>query len=438
MNLTNHLRRGLLVAAAAASVVAAVGGTARADSAAAATPLSAAAVAAAHAPTPDGAALAAVTAPGAPRAPIATPRSTAVRLTWAAPSSNGRATVNKYRVQRATSAKGPWKTIAKPTVRRYRAGGLKNGTRYYFRVAAHNTAGWSTPSKAVSAVPRTVPTAPLSPTATPGNGTVKLAWAAPSSNGGATINKYAVQRATSATGPWTTIATPTVRSHTVGGLTNGTRHHFRIRAHNRAGYGPASTVVSAVPRTVPTAPKSPTATPGNGTVKLTWQHPSSTGGATIDKYAVQWASSAAGPWVHVDDTIGTTYTATGINNGTANNFRIRAHNAAGWSAPSAVVDTPVFAPGPPSAPLACSASQVGIFGTHSMWLGWQPPLTDGGSAITGYVVELNGPLSLGVSLPTSPLQYQKDNLTPGNYVVRVATVNLVGKSPWCTDDVVIN
>jgi predicted phage tail protein len=425
MNLIKHLRRGLLVAAAAASVVGAVAGTAQADNTAAPTPLSAAATAA-------------VTAPGAPRAPIATPRSTAVRLTWAAPSSNGGATVNKYRVRRATSAKGPWKTIATPTVRRYRATGLRNGKRYYFRVAAHNTAGWSTPSEVVSAAPRTVPTAPRSPTATPGNTAVKLSWQAPASKGGATINKYAVQRATSAAGPWTTIATPTTRSHTVGGLTNGIRHYFRIRAHNSAGWSTTSTVASAVPRTVPTAPSSPTATPGNGTVKLTWQPPSSTGGAKIDKYAVQWAPSAAGSWVHVDDTIGTTYTATGINNGTANNFRIRAHNAAGWSAPSAVVDTPVFAPGPPSAPLACSASQVGIFGTHSMWLGWQPPLTDGGSAITGYVVDLSGPLSLGLWLPPSPLHYQRDNLPPGNYVVRVAAANLVGKSPWCTDDVVIN
>jgi hypothetical protein len=111
--------------------------------------------------------LATAISPTAPRSPIAKPANTAVKLAWLAPSSNGGASINGYRVQRATSKSGPWKTIAKPTVRRYRAGGLKNGVRYYFRVAAHNAAGWSAPGKVVSAVPRTVPSPPRSPTATP-------------------------------------------------------------------------------------------------------------------------------------------------------------------------------------------------------------------------------------------------------------------------------
>ena len=40
----------------------------------------------------------------------------------------------------------------------------------------------------------TAPTAPLSLTATPGNAKVTLAWAKPSSDGGATIDQYQVQR----------------------------------------------------------------------------------------------------------------------------------------------------------------------------------------------------------------------------------------------------
>src|SRR5919106_1258561 len=132
MNLTNLLRRGLAVVVAAASVVGGVGGTIRAGNTPATSPpaLSAATATAASAPTSDGT-LAAVTAPSRPRSPTATPRNHAVKLSWLAPSSNGGAKINTYRVQRATSATGKWRTIAKPTVRRYRAVGLTNGKRYY-------------------------------------------------------------------------------------------------------------------------------------------------------------------------------------------------------------------------------------------------------------------------------------------------------------------
>jgi hypothetical protein len=332
MNLIKHLRRGLLAVAAAASVVGGVGGTARADNAAATTPrtVSAATVtAAAHAPTPDGA-LTAVTAPRAPRSPTAIPRNTAVKLTWLAPSSNGGAKINTYRVQRATSAKGPWTTIAKPTVRRYRATGLSNGTRYYFRVAAHNAAGWGTPSKVVSAVPRTVPTAPRSPTATPGNTIAKLAWLRPASNGGATIDRYRVQRATSTAGPWTTIAKPTTRSHTAGGLANGTRYYFRLAAHNAAGWGQWSTIASVTPRTVPSAPlglwwhyDKP-----SDSVTWYWSPPASAGGAAIDHYVLEWSPDQTG-WYAWKTTSQTSQTS-GVSHGLTFYFRVKAHNAAGY------------------------------------------------------------------------------------------------------------
>jgi hypothetical protein len=95
-------------------------------------------------------------------------------------------------------------------------------------------------------------TAPQSLVATPGNGTVKLTWKAPASNGGATIDKYAVQSYIN--GQWTNVAYPTGLGCTVSNLANGTQYSFRIRAHNAAGWSLVSTTVSAVPRTVPSAP----------------------------------------------------------------------------------------------------------------------------------------------------------------------------------------
>ncbi len=123
------------------------------------------------------------------------------------------------------------------------------------------------------AVAATAPSAPRSPVATAANASVKLAWLAPASNGGAAINVYAVQRSTSATSGFTNIAFPTTTTYTASGLSNGTRYYFRVVAHNAAGWGPASIVVNAVPRTLPTAPRSPVATAANASVKLSWVAP---------------------------------------------------------------------------------------------------------------------------------------------------------------------
>jgi fibronectin type 3 domain-containing protein len=415
MNLKNWARRALVVVAVTTTLAAA--GQAHADS---------------GVPTPSpssGTVLATAALATAPRSPTAKPGNTAVKLAWLAPASNGGAKINSYRVQRATSAKGPWKSIAKPTVRRYRAVGLKNGTRYYFRVAAHNVAGWSTPSKVVSAVPRTVPTAPQSPTATPGNATVKLAWLAPSSNGGATIGKYRVQQASSASGPWTTIATPTVRSSTAGGLANGIRYYFHITAHNAAGWSTPSKVVSAVPRTVPTAPQAPTATPGNGTVELKWLAPSSSGGATTDKYAVQQWTNSVGPQIIADPTE-LSHAATGLTNGTTYYFAVRAHNAAGWSEWSTVVSAVPHTV--PSAPLGLWANYNAPSGTTNVY--WSPPASDGGAAIDNY--HLVG----GKGYPTWGLVTTSTStpvvLGPGTWTLKVRAHNAAGYGEWSNDYII--
>jgi hypothetical protein len=233
---------------------------------------------------------AAVTTPTAPRSPAATAGNAKVGLTWLAPLGNGGATVNRYRVQRSTSASGPWTGIGRTTARKFTATGLVNGTRYYFRVGAHNVAGWGPFSPVVSAAPRTVPSAPQSPAATPGNTTISLAWVAPSNNGGSPLTKYAVQWATKAAGPWTTSAFPTGTTYTEHFLANGTTLYFRIRAHNAAGWGAPSTVVSATPATVPSAPATCSASQvggsGSHALGVQWSAPADDGGAPIQVYLI--------------------------------------------------------------------------------------------------------------------------------------------------------
>ncbi len=375
-------------------------------------------------------AVTAVTAPTAPRSLTATPRTARVKLTWLAPSSNGGAAINKYAVQRARHSGGPWRTIARPTTRRFTATGLTNGTRYYFRVRAHNTAGSGPYSTVVSAVPRTVPTAPRSPVATPGNATVKLTWARPSSNGGAAINKYAVQRYVPGTG-WKSIAFPTKLSYVATSLVNGTKYSFRVRAHNAAGWSPASTVVSAVPRTVPNAPPPPTVTPADGSVTLTWQSPSGNG-AAVGYYQVQRAVNPVS-WTTFPAQLPAEFIDFNVINGGTYYYRVRAHNAAGWGPYSTVV---IGVPRTwPSAPASCSATG---FQVSKKWVsfGFQAPLSDGGAAITSYVIQVfrNGVYqgTTGLS-PSGPPPYSGvfQVLYSGNYDVEISAENAAGLGPAC-------
>jgi fibronectin type 3 domain-containing protein len=329
-------------------------------------------------PGPDSSALKLVPAlvPTAPVSASATPANGSVKLTWVAPSNNGGAAIDTYQVQRKTSSAGPWTNLASVSGLSYTAGGLTNGTTYHFRVRAHNLAGWGPFSTVVSAVPRTVPTAPQTPTAQPGNASVQLSWTAPSSNGGAAIVNYHVQRATGSAGPWATIDFPTTASDTAIYLVNGTKYYFRVRAQNAAGWGPWSTTVSATPRTAPTAPSSPKATPGSNYVKLSWSPPTSNGGASIDTYAVQRSTSSSGPWTNIGFPAGTSYTATGLANGTKYYFRIKAHNAGGWGAPSMLVSaTPQLAK--PPAPRSLTVT----VGNGSVTLSWLPPVNANGVVV---------------------------------------------------------
>ena len=94
--------------------------------------------------------------------------------------------------------------------------------------------------------------APAKPTIlspSPGDGKVVLTWEAESDT---SITGWQVQQKKGAE-DWPTDwdnmsgATATTRTHTVTGLENGAKHHFRIRARNYAGDGFASDAVSARP-----------------------------------------------------------------------------------------------------------------------------------------------------------------------------------------------
>jgi Fibronectin type III domain/Putative collagen-binding domain of a collagenase/Protein of unknown function (DUF4038) len=96
----------------------------------------------------------------------------------------------------------------------------------------------------------TVPAAPRSLSATSRNRAARLSWRIPSSNGGARIADYVVQRSANGGRTWRRVrdGVSTVRRVTVRGLTSGHRYRFRVSARNRVGRGPWSAIILARPK----------------------------------------------------------------------------------------------------------------------------------------------------------------------------------------------
>ena len=85
------------------------------------------------------------------------------------------------------------------------------------------------------------------------------------------------------------------------------------------------------PPPVPDAPTNLLAVGGDGQVVLTWDAPQDDGGTAITDYEYQ--IDQTGEWISIGST-DTTHAVTGLVNGTAYAFQVRAVNAAGSSAPS--------------------------------------------------------------------------------------------------------
>ena len=185
-------------------------------------------------------------------------------------------------------------------------------------------------------------------------------------------------------------------THTVTSLTNGTAYNFRVSATNSAGTGTTSSAVNATPAAAATAPGAPTslgATPGNEQVTLLWNAPSSTGGAEITGYKVEWKLNTASTWLDVNSVTGTTTSLRlrGLSNGTAYNFRVSAINTAGTGTPTRAVNaTPAAAATTPPVKIARAVAS-NVAGTVTRRIGQaRHRVGRGGGTASGFSGGLGG------------------------------------------------
>ena len=307
--------------------------------------------------------------------------------------------------------------------------GLTNGTAYTFAVAALNAVGTgpdSAPSGAIT--PTTLAAAPSGVSGVAGNSQVVLSWTAPASDGGSAITGYVVTPSIGGVAQIPVAFSSAATTQTVTGLTNGTAYTFTVAALTAAGTGPDSAPSGAItPATLAAAPSGVSGTSGNTQVVVSWTAPASDGGSPITGYVVTPSMAGVAQTPVTFSSAATTQTVTGLTNGTAYTFTVAALNGAGTgpdSPPSAAV-TPATEAGAPT-------GVSGTSGNTQVALSWTAPASDGGSAITGYVVtpSIAGVAQIPVAFSSTATTQTVTGLTNGTaYTFAVATLNAVGTGP---------
>jgi len=282
------------------------------------------------------------------------------------------------------------------------------------------------------------PDAPTIGTATRGNASATVRWTA-GGNGGSPITEFQVQVFDGGTAPVRTVTGVAANATTVlvNGLTNGTTYTFRVVAVNEVGASAASAASNAVtPVALATTPVIGTASAGDSQATVNWSPSASDGGSPITGYQVRVASGRvqvgalrpAGPGA-------TSLVVTGLTNGTAYRFQVRANNAAGstpFSAQSNIV-TPGVVPG---AAVIGTATSGAVGGDLTATARWTPPGAAGSSAVNGYRVtalemSADGTTVLNrTSIVLGPLARARSfTLAAGTYRFEVEVRNSTGFGP---------
>ena len=371
-------------------------------------------------------------APTTPAGLTVTPGNLQATLTWKASPGAATYTIKRTVITAGANANDPGAEAAIlpngsvptnivnsfVTTTNYTDTGLANNVLYSYTVSAANANGQSAASAPVSATPSpNFPTPPTGLTAMVSSNLVNLSW-----NPVAGAEDYVLQRANSASGPYTTVDYPDwLSTFSDTGLAYNTTYYYEVASANLAGISSNSAPLAV---TLGPAPPSPvSAVPGNAQVFVSW-------GASVDatNYVLQRSMTSGGPYTTIISTTNTSYLDTMVNNGTIYYYVVYATGPNGQSPLSAQ------ATAMPSAQLQMIKSDTTTMDTAADWSGVAPAtnevgifnniisaaneaaLTLGGNVDVGGLIfsnNLNGPVSVA-SGNTLTLEGSGINLSVAN------------------------
>uniref|UniRef100_A0A8K9X6S7 Fibronectin type-III domain-containing protein 3A n=1 Tax=Oncorhynchus mykiss TaxID=8022 RepID=A0A8K9X6S7_ONCMY len=382
--------------------------------------------------------------PGGPCRPVIRGRvlPNSFRLAWEPPKDNGGAEVTKYVVEISEGLSGvSWELAYSGPAMEHVCEGLKPGHSYQTRVYCMSEGGQSPLSETLQVQTPAVPPGQCQPPRVVGKPKareVQLRWGPPCVGGGSPVSVYSVE--VCGAGPQGSTGQEEVREVyqgsevdcTVGSLLPGRTYSFRLRAANKAGYGPLSEHCEVTMG--PGAPepcKAPHITCKSPTVAVvSWEAPACNGGV-ISEYRVEWGA-AQGTMQVCFSGASLTHEVKGLLPATNYFCRVQAVNVAGVG----LFSEAVLCQTPPSVPAAVSSVHEEEDGPRTpplyspstcLAVGWEPPC-DHGAEISSYLIDLGERQSISVGPVT---KYIIQHLQPDtSYRIRIQALNNLGSGPF--------
>lgn len=245
-------------------------------------------------------------------------------LTWSDADGRGFPILG-YRIYRSLD-QSSFSLIAETNETMFIDRDVQNGRTYYYYVSALNEVGESPYSFTVSAIPATVPSAPLNETARVADDQISVSWEKPLDNGGLPITEYHVQRkagSESFTDYAVTYSTVFFDSN----VTFGTTYIYRIAAVNERGAGPYSSSAETNLLEFPSSPYRLAGFFDNGSITLLWEFDSNES-VSFNVYRTRVQGT---PYVKIGSTNSTSYVDSSIELGSHYYYVVTAVNARGES-----------------------------------------------------------------------------------------------------------
>lgn len=284
------------------------------------------------------------------------------------------------------------------------------------------------------------PTAPFALSSIESNGQLTISFSPPPFSGGLPIENYEYALSTNngiTYGDWIPFSPEEISSPVIiSGLTNGQKYFVRLRAVNALGGGltSASLSTNTTPFTIAGSPTITSVVPQNGSVLVSYNAPTFDGGRPIQGYMIQYSSNNGASWSSpIDSGNDLSHTIPGLSNGVSYIFRAYAYTIAG----NGLISTN-SSPAIPRTVPSQVATPTSSSSDRSFSISWTDPY-DGGSAITGYIVEYstnNGTSWTGTKTETASARSTSWYVSNGSsYIGRVRAVNVAGNGSFSASSI---